>query len=210
MKFLFNAALTSIAYLIWTENRCVAQITFLDKYRPTYRFLRSSVFDFVGRTDTQWAYKWNLDRGVSFVFFFAHAETIEIYNKKLSNLQKVQKPFPSHQEFFCDPKGPGRRSATPPVSVHKLRPGDIDVVGAIGDSLTAGNGALATNILQVIIENKGVSWSIGGQGTWHKFLTLPNILKVFNPNVYGYSLSDGYSVQKVARSVLFLFFFSFM
>lgn len=95
------------------------------------------------------------------------------------------------------------------MSVHKLRPGDIDIVGAIGDSLTAGNGALATNILQVVIENKGVSWSIGGQGSWHKYLTLPNILKVFNPNLYGYSLSDGYSVQKVARSV-HLFFCSYI
>lgn len=41
--------------------------------------------------------------------------------------------------------------------------GDIDIVGAIGDSLTAGNGAFALNIVQIIIENKGVSWSIGGQ-----------------------------------------------
>lgn len=31
----------------------------------------------------------------------------------------------------------------------------------LGDSLTAGNGALATNILQVFVENKGISWSIG-------------------------------------------------
>lgn len=36
----------------------------------------------------------------------------------------------------------------------------------------AGNGALATNILQVIIENKGVSWSIGGSATWREFLTV--------------------------------------
>lgn len=116
-------------------------------------------------------------------------------------MQKVQKPFPDTHEFFCDPKGPGARSAYPPTSVHRLRPGDIDIVGAIGDSLTAGNGALATNILQVLIENKGVSWSIGGQGNWQKFLTLPNILKVFNPNLYGYSLSDGISTQKTSRLV---------
>lgn len=56
--------------------------------------------------------------------------------------------------------------------MHRLRPGDIDVIGALGDSLTAGNGALATNVLQVLIENKGVSWSIGGQGTWRKYLTV--------------------------------------
>lgn len=102
---------------------------------------------------------------------------------------------------MCDVNGPGKRSRSVPNSVHKLRPGDIDIIGAMGDSITAGNGALATNILQVFIENKGVSSTIGGQSTWHKFLTLPNILKVFNPDLYGYSLSDGYSVDKISRFV---------
>lgn len=69
----------------------------------------------------------------------------------------------------------GGRSTTVPTSVHKLRPGDIDIVSAIGDSLTAGNGALAKNILQVFIENKGVSWSIGGQSRWQKFLTVQKV-----------------------------------
>lgn len=129
--------------------------------------------------------------------------------------QKVQKPFPESQPFFCDKDGPGKRSDSMPKSVHKLRPGDIDIIAAIGDSLTgkfccicrqysnfsftAGNGALATNMLQLLIENKGVSATIGGQSTWRKYLTLPNIIKVFNPNLYGYSLSDGYSTDRSSR-----------
>jgi len=32
------------------------------------------------------------------------------------------------------------------------------------------------------VENRGVVWSIGGQYDWRKYLTLPNILKEFNPN----------------------------
>lgn len=115
--------------------------------------------------------------------------------------QKVQKPFPESHKFFCDPNGPGKRSNYIPNSVHQLRPGDIDIIAAMGDSLTAGNGALATNVLQVFIENKGVSWSIGGQSKWQKYLTLPNIIKVFNPNLYGYSLADGYSTDKRSRFV---------
>lgn len=71
----------------------------------------------------------------------------------------------------------------------------------MGDSLTAGNGAMATNVLQLLIENKGISGMIGGQSTWHKYLTLPNIIKVFNPNLYGYSLSDGYSTDRRSRFV---------
>ena len=61
------------------------------------------------------------------------------------------------------------------TSVHKLRPADIEVVGAMGDSLTAANGALATNLTEVRNEYRGVSWSIGGQNTDIKQLvTLPS------------------------------------
>lgn len=58
---------------------------------------------------------------------------------------------------------------------------------------------MATNILQIMTENRGLSWSVGGQDTWHKFLTLPNLLKVFNPNLYGYSLGDSHSSEKTSK-----------
>ncbi|XP_053688658.1 phospholipase B1, membrane-associated [Sabethes cyaneus] len=110
---------------------------------------------------------------------------------------KLQQQFPLDYPFFCNTTG--MRSPTVPTSVDKLRPGDIDIIGAIGDSLTAGNGAMATNILEVLVENKGISWSIGGQSTWRQFLTLPNILKEYNPNLYGYSIKDGVSTSKSSR-----------
>jgi hypothetical protein len=70
----------------------------------------------------------------------------------------VPRSFP----FPCA-KGPGARSPTPPTSVHQLRPGDIDVVASIGDSLTAATGAIATTFYDVItVDNRGMSWS-GGQ-----------------------------------------------
>ena len=111
-------------------------------------------------------------------------------------IQKVQKQFGPEEPFFCNTTG--MRSETVPTSVDRLRPGDIDIIGAIGDSLTAGNGAMATNILEVLIENKGLSWSIGGQGTWRQFLTLPNILKEYNPKLYGYPTKDGLSTRKAS------------
>lgn len=58
---------------------------------------------------------------------------------------------------------------------------------------------MAVDILQIITENKGMSWSIGGQSSWRNFLTLPNILKEFNPNLYGYSLGDTQSYNKNSR-----------
>lgn len=35
----------------------------------------------------------------------------------------------------------------------------------------------------------------GGQGTWKQFLTLPNILKVFNPKLIGYAYGDSLAEQ---------------
>eukprot|EP01050_Picozoa_sp_SAG11_P036811 SAG11_NODE_14198_length_622_cov_0.588910_1_plen_80_part_00 len=42
------------------------------------------------------------------------------------------------------------------------RPGDVGVVGAMGDSVTAGFGARATSIINLPVESRGASWSIGG------------------------------------------------
>lgn len=55
-------------------------------------------------------------------------------------IKKVQKPYPETAQFPCNPHGPGGRSEDPPMSAHSVRPGDIDIIAAIGDSLTAGNG----------------------------------------------------------------------
>ncbi|XP_067311532.1 phospholipase B1, membrane-associated [Pseudorasbora parva] len=87
-------------------------------------------------------------------------------------------------DFSCVDIAP---SDTVPTSVHRLRPGDIKVVASLGDSLTAGFGAKANNLLQLADEERGVSWSIGGDDTLETVTTLPNILKKFNPSVFGFS-----------------------
>lgn len=40
---------------------------------------------------------------------------------------------------------------------------------------------------------------LGGQGTWREYLTLPNILKEFNPNIMGYSLADSLTHQRASQ-----------
>eukprot|EP00095_Tigriopus_kingsejongensis_P006631 maker-scaffold1179_size56971-snap-gene-0.14 protein:Tk06631 transcript:maker-scaffold1179_size56971-snap-gene-0.14-mRNA-1 annotation:"phospholipase B " len=92
--------------------------------------------------------------------------------------------FPSNVPFPCRYI---ERSKYPPQSVHRLQPGDIQVVAALGDSLTAGTGAMARDILEVRNEYRGSSFSIGGDGSWREYVTLPNILKNFNPSLYGFS-----------------------
>ncbi|KAG8235662.1 hypothetical protein J437_LFUL016035 [Ladona fulva] len=100
---------------------------------------------------------------------------------------------PRSQLFPCikDSKGVKWRSEHRPKSVHKLRPGDIDVIAAIGDSITCGNAARENNPLGIIIQDRGVSFTGGGIGTWHDVITLPNIIKNFNPNLTGYSIGRG-------------------
>lgn len=82
-------------------------------------------------------------------------------------------------------------STSTPTSVHRLRPGDVKVVGAMGDSLTAANGAKATSVLGLLIEYRGFAWSIGGQTHIGDHTTLPNILRHSNPNLVGHSTGNG-------------------
>lgn len=39
----------------------------------------------------------------------------------------------------------------------------------------------------------------GGQKTWKEFLTIPNILKVFNPKLIGYAYGDSLAEQKFSQ-----------
>lgn len=80
-----------------------------------------------------------------------------------------QPSFPGSMPFPCkNMTSPGLgRSSVRPTSVHKLRPGDIDVVGAMGDSLVAGNGALEEFAMGTLIEYRGVSWAAGTADNTH-------------------------------------------
>ncbi|XP_053315060.1 phospholipase B1, membrane-associated [Spea bombifrons] len=91
-------------------------------------------------------------------------------------------------DLTCQATGP---SPQIPTSVHKLRPADIKVVAALGDSLTAAFGANATSLADFANEWRGISWSIGGDGTLETHTTIPNILKKFNPNIKGFSTGIG-------------------
>ncbi|XP_028131370.1 phospholipase B1, membrane-associated-like isoform X3 [Diabrotica virgifera virgifera] len=122
---------------------------------------------------------------------------IEPSNRRL--LKRMGKAVPvvsPTKQFHCDIKDYKPRSESIPDSVHKLRPGDIDVIGAMGDSLTAGTGISATSVPEeVLVSQRGRSWSGGGEKNWRHFLTLPNILKEFNPNLIGFATRSAYSTE---------------
>ncbi|XP_060042778.1 phospholipase B1, membrane-associated-like isoform X2 [Erinaceus europaeus] len=93
-------------------------------------------------------------------------------------------------QLQCPDKNP---SSTVPTSVHRLKPADIKVIAALGDSLTAANGAGAgqRNPLDILVEFRGLSWSIGGDENLRTLVTLPNILREFNAKLIGYSTGTG-------------------
>ncbi|XP_074844506.1 phospholipase B1, membrane-associated [Carettochelys insculpta] len=101
--------------------------------------------------------------------------TVEPTNKPIQNWGS---------DLSCPEQAP---SVSVPTSVHKLRPRDIKVIAALGDSLTAAVGANTTNLNDLHTAWRGLSWSIGGDGTLEAHTTLPNILKKFNPELFGFS-----------------------
>ncbi|KAJ8044684.1 Phospholipase B1, membrane-associated [Holothuria leucospilota] len=91
-------------------------------------------------------------------------------------------------------------SAGPPAtSVHALRPHDVSVIGAMGDSLTAAFGSDACSLSEMVGEFRGRSWPVGGDLTIEEVSTLPNILKKYNPDLKGYSLGiSGWGSEEAA------------
>lgn len=97
------------------------------------------------------------------LFQTATGNFIIAYPKNARPRLRTQYPIPKSVPFPCTNStqmGVGR-SWIRPTSVHRLRPGDIDIIGALGDSLIAGNGALEEYALGTILEHRGVSWCAG-------------------------------------------------
>lgn len=120
-------------------------------------------------------------------------DNLEMINRRARREGKMQNVLPSKVPFPCPLNN--TRSPTVPNSVECLRPGDIDIIAAIGDSISAGNGIMSTNAFHMLNEFRGLGFSGGGLGSWRSFLTLPNILKVFNPKLYGFATGNALVVN---------------
>ncbi|XP_067940985.1 phospholipase B1, membrane-associated-like [Watersipora subatra] len=112
-------------------------------------------------------------------------ETIKAEFKEHFKAWDALDTSPNLSKFTCQPVSDSVERAT---SVHRLRPEDIDVVAAIGDSITAGCGSNALAAPGILREWRGLSWSIGGDKSIDEgVFTIPNMLKKFNPKVKGFS-----------------------
>ncbi|PIO60452.1 hypothetical protein TELCIR_18049 [Teladorsagia circumcincta] len=115
---------------------------------------------------------------------------------------KARKPLPDLgvPQWSCDPAVMAK-SKEVPKSVHSVRFADIKVFAALGDSLSAGNGANARGPLGLLKEFRGVSF-VGGDMTLEEHITIPNVLRKFNPNLFGYSTGTGkWNSWKVSESI---------
>ncbi|KAJ1358517.1 hypothetical protein KIN20_016961 [Parelaphostrongylus tenuis] len=90
----------------------------------------------------------------------------------------------------CDPEVM-KPSAKTPEDVNHVRPADINVIAAMGDSMTvaAYSGNYDDDPIDIY---PGNSYAIGGDETLEKHITLANILRIFNPKIVGMSHGTGY------------------
>ncbi|VDM85429.1 unnamed protein product [Strongylus vulgaris] len=99
-----------------------------------------------------------------------------------------------------------------PTNVNSVRPADIKVVMALGDSLTVcSNPAIVLlfmNPLGVVLQYRGLAFQAGGDKTLDEHVTIPSphltglsdVLKKYNPKLFGYSNGIGSpNVWEVAR-----------
>ncbi|XP_067625459.1 phospholipase B1, membrane-associated [Eurosta solidaginis] len=146
----------------------------------------------------------DLDRQMRHLFVDLRRYSMKRSNEHMTELYektraqgKMQEIIPETEPFPCDLSY--ARSTFPPTSVHELRPGDIDVIASIGDSLSAGNGIMSDRVLHILNEFRAFSFAGGGYGDWRSYLTLPNILKVFNPNLYGYATENELTIDSTSH-----------
>ncbi|PAV82365.1 hypothetical protein WR25_05240 isoform C [Diploscapter pachys] len=111
---------------------------------------------------------------------------------RISNGQCGELPDYGVSDFSC-PDEIMRSSSSIPENVNALRPADIKVVMAMGDSLT------------VLMAWPGLTFHAGCAYDLEKHVTIPNILKKFNPNLLGCSNATGAKADELpfqARSLV--------
>jgi len=110
------------------------------------------------------------------------------YQDMMTEEAKKKEQFPC---VYSDDEGTQPRK-TRPATVDELTAGDIEIVGALGDSITAGNGINAYTLVGVRTQYRGYSWSVGGEVDYQDgSTTVPNALKYFSPDLTGFSMHNG-------------------
>uniref|UniRef100_A0A1I7TTG2 Lipase_GDSL domain-containing protein n=1 Tax=Caenorhabditis tropicalis TaxID=1561998 RepID=A0A1I7TTG2_9PELO len=78
-----------------------------------------------------------------------------------------------------------RYSLEEPSSVHQLHPSQIDVVAALGDSVSVAQAAESSSITDILEQYPGVSFVTGGDVELNEQATLYNMFHQFSPRIKG-------------------------
>jgi len=117
----------------------------------------------------------------------AARELIKLMEKHIAQREARPKTAPETVvPFPCT-----RTGRTNPIDARRLRPADIDVVATIGDSVAAGFAALSDTIWDIFTEYRGHAFTIGGQQPYDEYVTVPNMLRLYNPAIKGFAVGDG-------------------
>ncbi|XP_068728494.1 phospholipase B1, membrane-associated-like [Montipora capricornis] len=175
----------------WSNNMKKTAISFfkvtldvLGSYSCSYGGLTSSIDVLVANAEVVKALKKPEN--------FMELKTYVSYMKDKSGLngwkdkQELLLPFASDK--YCSPLP--QKSQHAPHSVHQLRPSDIKVIAAMGDTFNLALGARATSLNGFFTDYQDISWSIGGGSYLNYTTTLPNIIAQFNPGIRGASLKN--------------------
>jgi len=93
-------------------------------------------------------------------------------------------------DFQCDLPP----SSSIPANAHTLRPGDIKAIGGVGDSITAGFGITAEDITEMLRNDRRQAFASGGiESLRQGMITTPNVLRIFNPNIRGFSSAESWA-----------------
>ncbi|KAK6737825.1 hypothetical protein RB195_020123 [Necator americanus] len=112
------------------------------------------------------------------------AEDFSAWDRKREQFLRYAKDYPyGWPKFDCMIPSKSRN----PEDVHHLAPWHFSVIGAIGDSLTAGRAAGAEYFSDLVLDYRGLSFVTGGEKNLTHQASLFNIFSHFSPHLAGKS-----------------------
>ncbi|EYB99102.1 hypothetical protein Y032_0125g1286 [Ancylostoma ceylanicum] len=113
------------------------------------------------------------------------AEDFSAWDWKREQFLRYAKDYPfGWPRFDCSVPA---TSLTPAEDVHHLAPWHVSVIGAIGDSLTAGRAAGAEYLSDLVLDYRGLSFAMGAEKNLTRQASLFNIFSHFSPSLKGKS-----------------------
>ncbi|WKX97061.1 hypothetical protein Q1695_013033 [Nippostrongylus brasiliensis] len=118
-------------------------------------------------------------------------EDFSEWDAKRNDFVRFSRDYPfGWPTFDCNPVVE-EINVTSVKNVHQLSPWHISVIGALGDSLTAGRAAEAEKLEDILLDYREISFVSGAKNNLSVQASLFNIFRHFSPNLKGASSASG-------------------